>query len=159
MILLVLAEADTQLRGLIEKETKREIRDSDSLQELINALKCESASAFVMDQRLLESDPAAAALVWKYAGVALPVIINPAIQSAERIARETRAALERRERDRKTAHKAERAAIATEMSGPLTALLLNLTIALEDKRLGRTTRIRLDRALRISEELQRALMS
>ena len=147
-------EVDISVSDALHLATGIAVRCGGSLRDLLVPLKREELTAFVVDQRLLDAEAATAELVWKYAGAALPVVVNPAIQSEARIVSEVKGALERRERERKIARDLERAAMAAELAGPLTGLLVNLAIVLEDKKLARTTRIRLERVQRIAERMR-----
>jgi hypothetical protein len=99
----------------------------------ISALKRAEYAAIVVDEGFIDSDPAGAELIWQHAGLAIPVQVNFALSGAQRLAREIRMALNRRERERALAHEAAAAAIETELKSTVAGLLLHSQLALQDR--------------------------
>jgi hypothetical protein len=99
----------------------------------ISALKRAEYAAIVVDEGIIDSDPAGAELIWQHAGLAIPVQVNFALSGAQRLAREIRMALSRRERERALAHEAAAAAIETELKSTVAGLLLHSQLALQDR--------------------------
>jgi hypothetical protein len=81
----------------------------------IAALKRDEYAALVVDEGIIDADPAGAEQIWEHAGLAVPVQVNFALAGAQRLAREIRLALNRRDRERALAHEAAAAAIETEL--------------------------------------------
>ncbi|MEO8727015.1 MAG: hypothetical protein ABI383_12945 [Acidobacteriaceae bacterium] len=154
MILIALSMKQESAAAAIQTASEMEVRCGQSLQDLLGPLKRGELTAFVVDPRLLEADAATADLVWRYAGAALPVIVDPGVQSPRQIACALMSAMERRERDRSHAREAERLALSAALADPLTGLLVNVAVVLEDKKLARVTRIRLERVQRIAESMR-----
>jgi hypothetical protein len=113
--------------------------------------------AFVVEEQMLEAERAAAELVWKIAGAAVPVVVNPALQSPERMARAVKSALDRQQRERASAQQAERAALAERLASPLTGILLNCGLALGDETLPKSSRAKIARVQKLAEEMRAAL--
>jgi hypothetical protein len=151
------SNAAEQIAQAIENATAQPVTNSLSLLGVVDALRRGDVSALVVDQGLLDADPSAAELVWKYLHDALPIIINPSIQSADRIVHDVSASLRRLERERTAARDAERTALRAELAEPVTALLLNLSLMLEDAALSRSTRTKLERAKRIADQMREKL--
>ena len=99
----------------------------------IAALKRAEYSAVVMDEGVIDSDPAGSELIWDRAGLAIPVQVNFALSGTQRLAREIRMALVRRDRERALAHEAAAAAIETELKSTVAGLLLHSQLALQDR--------------------------
>jgi hypothetical protein len=99
----------------------------------ISALKRSEYAAIVVDEGLIDSDQAGVEQIWQQAGLAIPVQVNFALSGAQRLAREIRMALNRRERERALAHKAAAAAIETELKSTVAGLLLHSQLALQDR--------------------------
>jgi len=106
---------------------------ANSRKAAISALKRGQYSAVVLDEGIADSDPAGVDLLWEQAGLAVPVQVSFALAGAQRLAREIRMALQRRERDRALAHEAAAAAIQTELKSTLSGLLLHSQLALADR--------------------------
>ena len=102
----------------------------------LGALKHNEYAALVVDEGILDSDPAGAEQIWELAGLAIPVQINFALAGAQRLAREIRLALTRRERERALAHEAAAAAIGVELKSTVAGLLLHSQLALQDREIS-----------------------
>ena len=78
---------------------------ANTLQAAIGSLRIQEYSAVVIDQFLLETEPDECDLMLRHLGSAVPIYVNCAISGAERIAREVRSALSRRQREEQTARR------------------------------------------------------
>ena len=63
------------------------------------ALRRREYAVMVLDESLVEADPAGAEVLWQQAGLAVPIQVNLGISGCNRVLREVRAALQRRERE------------------------------------------------------------
>jgi hypothetical protein len=99
----------------------------------LSALKRAEYTAVVMDEAFADSDPAGAELIWAQTGLAIPVQVNFALSGAQRLAREIRQALTRRDRELALAHEAAAAAIETELKSTVAGLLLHSQLALAER--------------------------
>jgi len=77
-------------------------------------------------------NPDGAELLWKHAGLAVPLQINFAISGSARLAREVRAAIARREQEQSLAMRAAASTIESELKSTVTGLLLQSQLALAD---------------------------
>ena len=112
------------------KQLGMEVEVAEGRKAALAALRHREYRAVVIDETLAECDPAAAEKICEQAGLAIPMQINFAISGAARLARETRAALNRREREQMLAHRAAAAAIETELKSTVAGLLLHSQLAL-----------------------------
>ena len=154
MICLAMLHKDVILQEMIEGELGISCVTTTSLSSLLELLVQERLTAFAVDTQLLEREPRMAELAWCYAGTTLSVIVDPRNQDTNAIIRELRVAILRRDRNREQAREEERARFAAKLADPLGAMLINLGIVLEDQKLARTTRIRIERVLHAAETLQ-----
>jgi hypothetical protein len=99
----------------------------------ISALKRGEFAAVVVDESIIDNDPPGADLIWENAGLAIPMQVNFALSGAQRLAREIRMALNRRERERALAREAAAAAIENELKSTVAGLLLHSQLALADR--------------------------
>lgn len=116
--------------GVVAAQLNIEIQVAQGKKEALVALRQREYIAVVIDETLAECDPAAAEAIWERAGLAIPMQINFGLSGAARIIRELRAALHRREREQKLAHRAATAAIESELKNTVAGLLLHSQIAL-----------------------------
>ena len=84
----------------------------------------------VLDQFLLETEPHETDSVMDHLGAAIPLQLNLAICSADRLVREVRAAVHRQRREEVTARRAAVITLQSELNGTVTALLLSCELAL-----------------------------
>ncbi len=99
----------------------------------LSALKRTAYAAVVVDEAVVDSDPAGADLIWGATGLAIPLQVNFALSGAQRLAREIRLALGRRDRELALAHEAAAAAIETELKSTVAGLLLHSQLALAER--------------------------
>jgi len=125
----------------------------------ITALKRFDFAAVVLDESLIDSDQPGSELIWENAGLAIPVQANFAVTGAQRLAREIRMALSRRERERALAREAATEAIDSELKSTVAGLLLHSQLALADReippQLAEKLRVVADLAGSLREQLTR----
>ncbi len=81
----------------LRQATDEEIVLAESLRQAATLLRAESYLAVVLDQYLLETEPEETEMVMRHLGSAIPLQMNLAISGVERLAREVRAAVHRRQ--------------------------------------------------------------
>ena len=102
----------------------------------IAALKRNEFAAVVVDEGIIDTDAPGAELIWENAGLAVPMQVNFALSGAQRLAREIRMALNRRDRERALAREAAAAAIDSELKSTVAGLLLHSQLALADREIS-----------------------
>jgi hypothetical protein len=93
-------------------------------------------SIVVVDDAVIEPDPEGAELLWRHAGLAVPVQVNFAISGTARLLREIRAALARREQEQALAMRAAAVAVESELRDTVTGLILQSQLALAEPSLS-----------------------
>jgi hypothetical protein len=132
MILLVTpSERATECAAALHAATGEEISVAESLVRAASLLRAETYTAAVLDQYLLETEPREAEIMLDHLGTAIPVQVNLGISGMERLVREVRAAVQRRQREEVQARHAATAKLHSELNGTITALLLSSELALE----------------------------
>jgi hypothetical protein len=114
----------------LRQATSEEIVMAASLGEAAALLRTESYLAVVLDQYLLETEPDETETVMRHLGTAIPLQVNMAISGGARLAREVRAAVQRRQREQTAARRAAVSTLQSELNGTVTALLLSCELAL-----------------------------
>ncbi len=104
---------------------------ASSSSEAVAKLQAQEFSAAVIDQLLLDSEPEENEAIFKHLGGAVPVYVNFALAGLERITRELRSALNRRNRERQVARSEAQQALHHELNEKMTALLLSCEMALQ----------------------------
>jgi hypothetical protein len=101
----------------------------------VAALRRRDYSVVVVDDAMAEANPDGAELLWRNAGMAVPMQINFAISGGSRLAREVQAAIGRREQHQVTALRAAASLLESELKSTLTGLLLQSQLALAEPKL------------------------
>jgi signal transduction histidine kinase len=91
--------------------------------EAMDALRAGSFAAVIVEDALAEGDPRGAEVLWKMAGLAIPMQVNFALTGSARLIRDLRAALARRDALR---------AVESELRNTISGLLLHTQLALRE---------------------------
>ena len=102
-----------------------------SLQQAALQVRAQEYSAVVIDQALAEAGPEECDIVLQHTGTAIPDFVNFAICGIDRVARELRTALCRRQREVAIARRSAEQTLRGELKGTITALLLSCEMALK----------------------------
>ncbi len=116
--------------GAVSAQVGLDVEVAQGRKAALEALRQREFLVVVVDETIVECDPAAAETIWEHAGLAIPLQVNFAVSGAGRLVREIRAGLRRREREQLLARRAAAAAIETELKSTLAGLLLNSQLAL-----------------------------
>jgi signal transduction histidine kinase len=131
MILLVTPSArGPECAECLFAETSQETHWAQSLQEAATRLREQVYAVAVIDQFLLETEPAESDLMAEHLGTAFPVYINLAVTGMDRLLREVRSALHRRKREETAALRSVVEQLNSEMRESLTAVMLSCELAM-----------------------------
>ena len=108
-----------------------EVEVAENRRAALAILKRREFQAIVVDETMVECDPAGAEAIWAQTGLAIPLQINFALSGAMRVVREIKAALHRREREQALAGRAAAITIETELKSTVAGLLLHSELALK----------------------------
>lgn len=121
------------------------------------ALRRREYAVIVLDESLVESDPAGAEVLWQQAGLAIPLQVNLGISGCNRVLREVRSALQRREREQSLAMRAAARLMEGEMNTTLTGLLLQTQLALAEPGLPPQAASKLQQVVELAGVLRKQL--
>lgn len=114
----------------MNESTGNETHWAENLQQAMARLREQTYSAVVMDQFILENEPAESDQVLEHLDTAFPVYINFAVSGMERLVREVRSALHRRKREETQARRSVEQQFRSEMGESLTSMLLSCELAM-----------------------------
>jgi hypothetical protein len=158
VILLVTAsERAGECAAALREATGEEVAIAESLARATTLLRAQCYVAAVLDQYLLETEPDEAGATIEHLGTAIPVQVNLAISGMERLVREVRAAVQRREREELTARRAAIEKLHCELSGTVTALLLSTELAMGTPELPTAAAEKLDSVYELVQQLRKQL--
>jgi hypothetical protein len=131
MILLITSSSKAQQCACaLEQGTGERTQHMATLKAAVKALRDREFDAVVIEQTLVDADPADAEVVLAESGAAIPVVVNFALSNSERLVADVRTALRRRERERAQACREAEAALRSELSEAVTGILLSSQLAL-----------------------------
>jgi signal transduction histidine kinase len=160
MILLVTAsERARECSAALHDATGEEVMVAESLARATTLLRMECYLIAVLDQFLLETEPQEAGSTLAHLGTAIPVQVNLAITGIDRLVREVRSAVQRRQCEEVRARRAALDTISSELNGTVTALLLSTELALETSGLPPAASERLESVHDLVKKLRKQLES
>jgi hypothetical protein len=160
MILIVTpSSSGPQCAELIGKALNRQANLVTTIRQAISSVRSAEYRVIVMDEDLFEANPAAAAGVGELAEGALTVFLNFGIANSDRVIREIKAALRRRERDEATARRSANLQLQGELSNDLTGILVSAQTAMTTPDLPRPVQERLTNLYEIARKLQLRLQA
>ena len=158
MILLVTpSERASECAAALHEATGEEVVVAESLARATTLLRVEGYLAVVLDQYLLETGPDEAGTTFEHLGTAILVQVNLAISGMERLVREVRAGVQRRQREEVRARQAAVGRLHSELNGTVTALLLSSELALGTSGLPGAAAEKLESVHELVKKLRRQL--
>jgi hypothetical protein len=158
MILLVTPSARApECAAALTKATGERVVMAESLSRATTFLRAESYLAVVLDQYLLEAGSGEVEATLAHLGTAIPVQVNLGISGMERLVREVREAVQRREREEVGARRAVMGRICGELNGTVTALLLSSELARETPGLSAAAAEKIESVHELVKKLRRQL--
>jgi hypothetical protein len=106
------------------------VESAASLPAATATLRVHEFSVVAVDQFLLDTDPDGSEQMLQHLGGAVPVYVNCAISGVERVVREVRTALNRRQREERILRKSAEKAVWNDLRETVTAMLLSCDLAL-----------------------------
>ena len=158
MILLVTPSLRAnECAAALEEAIGEQVVVAENLSRAVAMLRAESYVAAVLDQHLLENEPDETNVVMKHLGTAIPVQVNLAISGKERLTREVRAAVHRRQHEQAAARQAAVRALYSELNETVTSLLLSCDLAMSTRELPTELRERLQTSHELVKKLRKQL--
>ncbi len=160
MILLVTSSVRApECAAALTKATGERVVVAESLARATTLLRAECYLAVVLDQYLVEAAPGEAEATLAHLGTAIPAQVNLGISGMERLMREVREAVERRQREEEGARRAVIGRMCGELNGTVTALLLSSELALETPGLPAAAAEKIESVHELVKKLLRQLES
>lgn len=119
-----------EIAAALQQAASELAEQSESLLDAIRRVHERDYSAVVVDQFLIDNDPEGADQLALAVGPAVLVTVNLAISGLDRVVRELKSSLRRRECEIQSARTSAERLIRSELTGPLTAMLLSCQMAL-----------------------------
>jgi hypothetical protein len=111
----------------------------------------------IVDESIAEADARGAELLWRYAGLAIPLQVNFALSGTARLARDIRAAISRREQEQALAMRAAASSIEGQLKSTMTGLLLQSELALAEPAISGSVATKLKLVIELAGSLRHQL--
>ncbi len=157
VLLVTAVPAGESCAAVIGRQLNLAVEVAPNRRAALAALRRAEYSVVVLDEGMVEADPSGADILWQLSGVAIPLQINLGISGCNRVLREVRAALHRREKELALAMQAAARLLEGEMNTTLTGLLLQTQLALAEPEVPRNVSGKLEQILQLAESLRAKL--
>jgi len=136
MILLVTTSARAkEYAAALDRGTGHKAEVASTVPLALSRMRAAEYEAIAVDQSLLEADFRAFDTLLNHCGMAMPIYVNLALHSAERIAREVQVALRRADQEKIVAMRAAERVLRNQLRDEVTGILLNSELALRQQSL------------------------
>ncbi len=132
VLMITAMEGAENCAATLSRQLEFEVQVATTWQGGLGALREREYSVVIVDESIADADPRGADLLWKNAGLAVPLQVNFAITGSSRLARDVRAAIARREQDQALAMRAAASTIERDLRSTVTGLLLQSQLALAE---------------------------
>ncbi|HEX3661510.1 MAG TPA: hypothetical protein VHU89_08755 [Acidobacteriaceae bacterium] len=132
-LIITAAEGVEEIAAMLAQKLGLAVEVGSTRGAALRLLERRAYALVVLDQILADGDPQAAEMVWRCAGLAIPLQINFALAGSVRLEREMRAALIRRQREQQMASVAAAAAVDAALKNAVTGILLESRLALAEE--------------------------
>ena len=158
MILLVTTSSRAkECAAALERGTGHKAHVASSVPQAVSKMQAAEYDGLAIDQSLLESDFRALDTLLNHCGIAMPLYINLALHSTERVVREVQVALRRAEKEKLMAtHTAERV-LRNQLRSEVTGILLNSELALRQKSISPDVAERIRSVRELAEKMRSQL--
>jgi hypothetical protein len=158
MILLVTPnQRGEECAAALREATNDEVEVAQSFERATGLLRAKEYVCVVLDQYLLETEVDQASTLMDHLGSAIPVQVSLAVSGMDRLVREVRAAVQRRQREQLIARRAAQESLRSELNNTVTALLLHCELAIATTGLPPTTAEKLRSTRELIDKLRTQL--
>jgi len=116
-------------------------------------LRAQDFSAVVIDQSAVDLEPDESDSVLQHLGTAVPVYVSFAVNGMERVVRELRIALQRREKEGKIARQIAEQELRSELKSTATAILVSCEMALKLPELTAAAQTRMQTVHQLAQQI------
>ena len=158
MILLVSTSArGKDYAAALERGTGQKTHLVSSVPGATAKLRAAEYDVLAIDQSLLEADFRALDTLLNHAGMAMPMYLNLAVHSCERVVREAQVALQRGEKEKSTALRTAERVVGNQVRGELTGILLSSELALKQQSLPPEVAEKIQSVRQLAEKMRSRL--
>jgi len=158
MILLVTTSSrGRDYAAAVESGTGQTTRLAGSVPQALAGLQAGDYELLAIDQSLLDTDFRALDTLLNRCGTAMPVYVNLALHSSDRIVRELQVALRRTQEEKLLAERVAGRILRNELRSEITGILLNSELALQQRGLAPEIADKLSSVRELAEKMRSRL--
>jgi len=158
MILLVTTSSRAkECAAALEQGTGHKIQVAGSVPQAVSKLQAAEYDGLAIDQSLLEADFRALDTLLNHAGLAMPLYINLALHSSDRVVREVQVALRRADKEKVMAMRTAERVLRNQLRGEVTGILLNSELALRQSSIPPDIAERIQSVRELAEKMRSRL--
>jgi hypothetical protein len=158
MVLLITASARAgECAAAIEKATGEAVHTAAHFRRALRLMRQREFDAIVVDQCLPDVESEAGEMLPALSGAAILLFINLALSGIERVVRDVRAALHRRDQEQRQAMQAAERILSSEIKDALTGILLSSQLALSEPALPPGAQAKLRSVCELAEQVRSRL--
>ncbi len=158
MILLVTTSSRAkECAAALDQGTGHKTHLAASVPQALTKLQAAEYDGLAIDQSLLEADFRALDTLLNHAGMAIPLYVNLALHSSERVVREVQVALRRADKEKTMAMRTAERVLRNQLRGEVTGILLNSELALRQKSLAPDIAERIQSVRELAEKMRSRL--
>lgn len=159
IILVTSSPRGPECAAALRKAVAEQVELARSARAVITLLRRAEYNAVVLDDNLLEAEPAALENIIAHAGAAVPVYVNFGISGTERLVREVQRSLRRVEYERIAAMKHATATLRNQLRNAVTGILLSSDLALAVPQLPAAAELKIKFMRELAERMRQHLES
>ena len=158
MILLVTTSSRAkECAAALEQGTGHKTNVASSVPQAVTKMQAAEFDGLAIDQSLLESDFRALDTLLNRCGIAVPLYVNLALHSNERVVREVQVALRRAEKEKLMATRTAEQVLRNQLRSQVTGILLNSELALRQKSISADVAEKLRSVRELAEKMRSQL--
>lgn len=154
MILVITPSARAQdCAQALRQATSETAQVASNLRQAASCLRSQEFSAVVIDQSALDVEPDEGETLLQHIGTAVPVYVSFAVNGIDRVVRELRVALQRREKEGQIARRVAERDLRNQLKGTATAILVSCEMVLKSPELPATAQNRMQTVHELAQEM------
>jgi len=155
MVLLVTTSPRVgECAAAVEKATGESVLTASGFRRALRLLRQQEFDAIVVDQCLPDDESEAGELLPALSGAAVLIFMNLAISGTDRVVRDVRAALHRRDQEQRVAMQTAERMLSSEIKDALTGILLTSQLALSEPALPPAAEAKLRSVCELAEQMR-----
>ena len=154
VLLITTSPRVAECAAAIEKATGESVLTASGFRRALRLLRQQEFDAIVVDQCLPDAESEAGEMLPTLSGAAVLIFMNLASSGTDRVVRDVRAALLRRDQEQRVAMQAAERMLSSEIKDALTGILLTSQLALTEPALPPAAEAKLRSVCELAEQMR-----